>query len=82
MQFQYITWNPNVVAFDLGFVAVRWYSLFWAIGLISVYLLMHRLFRQQKISDEKFEPMFMYCFLGILIGLSVLRTRLLPFASH
>jgi len=64
----FITWNPNVVALDLGFIAIRWYSLFWAIGLISVYLLMHRLYRQQKIREEQFEPMFMYCFLGILIG--------------
>ena len=64
----FITWNPDVVALDLGFFAIRWYSLFWAIGLISVYLLMHRLYRQQKIREEQFEPMFMYCFLGILIG--------------
>ena len=64
----FINWNPNVVALDLGFFAIRWYSLFWAIGLISVYLLMHRLYRQQKIREEQFEPMFMYCFLGILIG--------------
>ena len=64
----FITWNPDVIALDLGFFAIRWYSLFWAIGLISVYLLMHRLYRQQKIREEQFEPMFMYCFLGILIG--------------
>lgn len=64
----FINWNPDVVALDLGFFAIRWYSLFWAIGLISVYLLMHRLYRQQKIREEQFEPMFMYCFLGILIG--------------
>jgi prolipoprotein diacylglyceryl transferase len=68
MHFQYIIWNPNVIALDLGFFAIRWYSLCWAIGLVAVYLLMHRLYRQQKISEEKFEPMFMYCFLGILIG--------------
>lgn len=64
----FITWNPDIVALDLGFVAIRWYSLFWAIGLVSVYLLMHKLFRQQKISEKQFDPMFMYCFLGILIG--------------
>lgn len=64
----YINWNPDVVALDLGFFAIRWYSLCWCIGLLSVYLLMHRLYRQQKISEEQFEPMFMYCFLGILIG--------------
>ena len=64
----FIAWNPDIVALDLGFIAIRWYSLFWAIGLIGVYLLMHKLYRQQKISEEKFDPMFMYCFLGILIG--------------
>ena len=64
----FITWNPDIIALDLGFFAIRWYSLCWAIGLVAVYLLMHRLYRQQKISEEKFEPMFMYCFLGILIG--------------
>ena len=41
----FITWNPDVVALDLGFFAIRWYSLFWAIGLVSVYLLMHKLYR-------------------------------------
>jgi len=64
----FITWNPDVVALDLGFFAIRWYSLCWALGLVSVYLLMHKMYRQQKISEEQFEPMFMYCFLGILIG--------------
>ena len=64
----FITWNPDVVAIDLGFFAIRWYSLCWAIGLVSVYLLMHKLYRQQKLAEEQFDPMFMYCFLGILIG--------------
>jgi len=64
----YITWNPDIVAFDLGFFAIRWYSLFWALGLVSVYMLMHKMYRQQKISEEQFDPMFMYCFIGILLG--------------
>ena len=64
----YINWNPDIIALDLGFIAIRWYSICWSIGLISVYLLMHQLYRQQKISEEQFEPMFMYCFVGILLG--------------
>ena len=63
-----IIWNPDVVAIDLGFIAIRWYSLCWALGLLAVYILMHRLFRQQRLSEEQFEPMFMYCFIGILAG--------------
>ncbi len=64
----FITWNPDVVAFDLGFFQVRWYSLCWCIGLVAVYLLVHHMYRQQKISEEQFEPQFMYCFIGILLG--------------
>ena len=64
----FITWNPDIVAFSLGAFAVRWYSLFWCLGVLGVYLLMHRLYRQQKLGEEQFEPMFMYCFLGLLIG--------------
>lgn len=64
----FIHWNPDIVALDLGFIAIRWYSLCWAMGLVAVYLLMHKLYRQQTIAEEKFDPMFMYCFLGILIG--------------
>ena len=64
----YILWNPDVVAFSLGPVEVRWYSLCWCLGLLAVYQLMHYLFREQKLGEDKFEPMFIYCFLGILIG--------------
>lgn len=64
----YINWAPDVVAIDLGFFAIRWYSLCWCLGLLGVYLLMHRLFRQQRLTEEQFEPMFMYCFVGILVG--------------
>lgn len=64
----FILWNPDVVAFHLGSFAVRWYSLCWCMGLLSVYLLEHKLFKEQKIEEEKFDPLFLYCFLGILIG--------------
>ena len=64
----YILWNPDVVAFSLGPVEVRWYSLLWCIGLFAVYQLMHYLFKEQKLGEDKFEPMFLYCFLGILLG--------------
>ena len=64
----YILWNPDVVAFSFGPVEVRWYSLLWCIGLFAVYQLMHYLYKEQKLGEDKFEPMFLYCFLGILIG--------------
>lgn len=64
----FIDWNPSPVAIDLGFYSFRWYSLCWCVGLISVYMLVHRIFQQQKMSEKQFEPMFLYCFIGILLG--------------
>ena len=64
----YITWDPDLVAFHIGPLAIRWYSLCWLIGLALAYLVVRQLFKDQKIPDEKFDPLFIYCFLGILIG--------------
>ena len=32
------------------------------------YLIVKYLYKQQKLPDEKFEPLFLYCFIGILVG--------------
>lgn len=64
----YILWNPDVEAFHLFGFSVRWYSLCWLIGLLLAYFIVQRLYKQQKIKDELFDPLFLYCFFGILIG--------------
>ena len=67
-QLNYILWQPDLEAFRLGPIAVRWYGLMWIIGLALGYLVVQRLYKEQKIKDELFDPLFIYCFLGILIG--------------
>ena len=64
----YIVWQPAQEAFRLGPIAVRWYGLMWIIGLALAYLVVKRLYKEQKIKDEYFDPLFIYCFFGILIG--------------
>jgi prolipoprotein diacylglyceryl transferase len=59
----YIIWNPS-----LSIGPFRWYSLCWLIGLVLAYMVVKRLYKEQKIKDELFDPLFIYCFLGILIG--------------
>ena len=68
LQFLYTVWNPNVEMMRIFGFPVRYYSLMWVIGLVAAYFLVRRFYRDRKISDEKFEPLFLYCFLGILIG--------------
>lgn len=64
----FIDWNPSIEAFRIGSFAMRWYALCWLIGLLAAYFIVRRLYIQQKIKETLFEPLFIYCFLGILIG--------------
>ena len=71
----YILWNPS-----LTFGPFRWYSLCWLIGLALAYFIVRHLFYEQGIAtrtvkkngkkeeENIFDPLFIYCFLGILIG--------------
>ena len=47
---------------------MRWYGLCWLVGFAVAYLLVRRLYREQNIKDELFDPLFIYCFMGILLG--------------
>ena len=64
-----INWNPNPELFDLfGHVPVRYYGLLWVIGIACSYFVVRYQYKDKKIGDDKFEPLFFYCFFGILIG--------------
>lgn len=64
----FILWNPDTVIFHLGPLAIRWYSTCWLVGLLLSFFTVKYLYRKQGLPDEKFEPLFLYCFIGILIG--------------
>lgn len=64
----YILWNPSEVMFHIGNFGVRWYSMCWLTGLFLGYLLMKRLYKEQQIPDEKFDPLFIYIFVSVLVG--------------
>ena len=63
-----VIWDPSEVAFSLGSFDVRWYGLCWCIGLAMAYLVVMKLYQRQQIPPEKFESLFLYCFVGILVG--------------
>ena len=64
----YIYWQPSEVAFHVGTLTVRWYALCWLTGLTLAYLMMKWLYKQHKYSEEQFDPLFLYVFVGILVG--------------
>lgn len=64
-----IHWNPDPEIFVLfGTLPLRYYGLLWLIGLALAYLIVQRQYRDRLIGDKKFEPLFFYCFIGILVG--------------
>lgn len=63
-----INWNPNPELFNLFGISIRYYGLLWAVGIALAYMVVHYQYRDKKIDEKTFEPLFFYCFLGILIG--------------
>lgn len=68
MELLAILWDPSKDVFAIGSFTLHWYSFFWAIGLLFAYIVVYKLYRQQQIPQEKFDPLFLYCFIGILLG--------------
>lgn len=63
-----IVWDPSISPFSIFGFEVRYYSLCWVVALLSAYYIVRWTYRKSGVGEEKFEPLFMYCFLGILVG--------------
>jgi len=63
----FINWTVDK-SFHLFGLTLHWYSMCWLVGLALAYIVVRKLYKHQKIDDNKFDPLFIYCFLGILIG--------------
>lgn len=63
-----IVWDPSISPFSILGFGVRYYSLCWVIGLVGAYYIVKKLYRKGGVKDELFDPLFMYCFIGILVG--------------
>lgn len=63
-----INWNPNTEVFNLFGISVRYYGLLWVIGIALSTLIVQYQYKDKKLGEKKFEPLFFYCFFGILIG--------------
>ncbi len=69
MNFLAITWDWNPEIFNIGGFSIRWYSLMFIIAFILGLQLMKKIYTEDKISLEKMDPLFMYTFVSMLIGM-------------
>ncbi|WP_373730257.1 prolipoprotein diacylglyceryl transferase [Bacteroides heparinolyticus] len=64
-----INWNPDPELFRLfGSIPIHYYGLLWVVGIILAGFIVQREYRDRRISDEKFAPLFFYCIVGITLG--------------
>jgi phosphatidylglycerol---prolipoprotein diacylglyceryl transferase len=68
MLFLVIEWQVSPIFLDLGFIELRWYSIFFALGVALAYWLAYRYFRQAGISDADFDKLSLWVIVGGIVG--------------
>ncbi len=68
MQLLFIDWNVNPVIFDLGFIAPRYYTLLFGLGLFLSGWVVYKMAKAKGVSDDDFMSLTMYVFIGIVAG--------------
>jgi phosphatidylglycerol:prolipoprotein diacylglycerol transferase len=61
-------WDVDPEIFRVGPFAPRWYGLLFALGFLAGYWIMERIYRHEGRSEESLSRLFLYVFLGTLIG--------------
>lgn len=68
MMYLSIDWNPNVELFKIGPLAIRYYSLMFVVAFLLGIQIMKRIFKNENISLEKLDTLFVYTVIATLLG--------------
>ncbi|MDD7456491.1 MAG: prolipoprotein diacylglyceryl transferase [Bacteroidales bacterium] len=63
-----IHWNIDPILIHIGNFELRYYGLCWALGFLIGYILVKKIFIKENIESKYLEALFLYVFLGALIG--------------
>ena len=69
MNYLSIVWDWNPEIFNIGGFGVRWYSLMFVIAFVLGLHFMKKIFIEDKLPVEKLDPLFMYVFVSMLVGM-------------
>jgi len=64
----YIYWNPDGIIVDLGFYALRWYSLLFASGFLFSYIILNKKFKAETVSENMLDKLTVYVVIAAVIG--------------
>ncbi|MFV0366732.1 MAG: prolipoprotein diacylglyceryl transferase [Mangrovibacterium sp.] len=68
MNLSFIYWNVNPIAFHFFGAEVRWYGLFFPIAFALGYLIGRKMFKQEGISQDWLDTLFIVVFLSGIFG--------------
>lgn len=60
-------WDP-IKYIDLGFFKLHFYSMMWIVAFIIGFYIMKRIYKNEGLSNEALDSIFIYSVLGIMIG--------------
>lgn len=69
MNFLSIVWDLDPEIIKIGSFGIRWYSLMFVAVFILGLHLMKKIFINDNIAVEKLDPLFMYVFISMLVGM-------------
>lgn len=68
MVFLKFNWAPDEVFIKIGSLGIHYYSLMFIIAFAAGYYILKRMYKNEGVSDNFLEPLFIYTVLGTLIG--------------
>ncbi|MDZ7613906.1 MAG: prolipoprotein diacylglyceryl transferase [Flavobacteriaceae bacterium] len=68
MNFLSIVWDPNIELVKIGPLSIRYYSLMFVIAFLAGLHIIKRIYKNEKVSPDLLDPLFIYTVLATLIG--------------
>ncbi|WP_375325169.1 prolipoprotein diacylglyceryl transferase [Flagellimonas sp. GZD32] len=68
MYFLGFDWNPEGTLFKLGFLQIKYYNLLWIAAFVVGWMLMKKIFLNEKKSMEQLDSLFIYSVVSIMLG--------------
>lgn len=63
-----MTWNIDPVLLDLGPLEIRYYGVFFALGLYAAYSLARTMVKKQNLSLDVLDKLTVYLIIGLILG--------------
>lgn len=68
MTLLFTNWNPSDTLINLGPLPIKYYSLMFVVAFLGGLQIMKRIFKNENVSEEKLDTLFIYAVVSILVG--------------